>query len=414
MRILVHDRSGHPFQVQLSRELGRRGYQILHSYAAFFQTPKGALTKKPTDPCSFDVTGIQLSQPFQKYSFVKRRFQELEYAKLLVTQIKEFDPQVVILANMPIDPLAVVYKECQGQDIKFIFWVQDLYGIAISRILSKKLPLLGRLIGKYYIRLERRLLKQSDEVVLITKDFLTLMKEWRIDPDKLHIVPNWAPLEEMPVRPKENHWSRQHQIDDKFCILYAGTLGMKHNPKLLLELALHFRKISNIRVLVISEGLGADWLKNRKLEYDLDNLILMGFQPFEQLPNVLAAADILIAILEAEAGTFSVPSKVLSYLCAQRSLLLAVPPENLAARIVSQNKAGLVAHPTDIETFIQAADTLVENSALRQEYASRALSYANKHFNIHMIGDKFEEIILRPSAEMSWVPRSAEHRMLRT
>lgn len=393
MRILIHDRSGHPFTVQLSRELAKRGHHILHSYAEFFQCPKGDFIKKLTDPSNFNAVGIKLSKPFQKYSFIKRRFQEAEYAKLLVGQIKKHNPQIAILGNMPMDPIAFVYKKLRGKDIKFVLWVQDLYGIAIKRILSKKLPLLGNIIGEYYIRLERRLIKQSDKVILITEDFLPLMQKWRVEENKMHVVPNWAPLEEIPVRSKENEWSKKQGVSDKLCLLYSGTMGMKHNPDLLLQLAFHFRKNEMIKVVVISEGLGADWLKQRKLENKLDNLIILEFQPFEQLPNVLAAADILIAILEAEADMFSVPSKVLSYLCAQRSLLLAVPPKNLAARIVSQNKAGIVVHPTDVDSFIKAADSLVTNASLRQEYADNALSYANKHFSIQRIGDKFEEII---------------------
>ena len=43
LRILVSDYSGHPFQVQLSRELARRGHEVIHSYSAGFQTPKGNL-----------------------------------------------------------------------------------------------------------------------------------------------------------------------------------------------------------------------------------------------------------------------------------------------------------------------------------------------------------------------------------
>lgn len=41
MRLLVHDYSGHPHQVQLSRELAKRGHEVLHLYAGFLQTPRG-------------------------------------------------------------------------------------------------------------------------------------------------------------------------------------------------------------------------------------------------------------------------------------------------------------------------------------------------------------------------------------
>jgi hypothetical protein len=36
MRILISDYSGHPFQVQLSRELARRGHGVTHSYSTGF------------------------------------------------------------------------------------------------------------------------------------------------------------------------------------------------------------------------------------------------------------------------------------------------------------------------------------------------------------------------------------------
>ena len=75
-RILMNDHSGHPFTIQLSRELSSRGYEVLHTYSKSFQTPKGPLLKRENDPENFQIKGIELSEPFQKYSFIKRRSQE--------------------------------------------------------------------------------------------------------------------------------------------------------------------------------------------------------------------------------------------------------------------------------------------------------------------------------------------------
>ncbi|KAA3664216.1 MAG: glycosyltransferase WbuB [Chloroflexi bacterium] len=394
MRILNHDRSGHPFQVQLSRELARRGHQVLHSYATFFQTPKGSLSKLKEDPDTFDVVGIELDEPFQKYAYLKRRAQELKYSRLLIDQIQAFSPDVVILANVPPDAQTAVYKALKHTNKKLVFWVQDLYGIAIKKILNKKLPLLGEFVGGYYSWLEKKLLLQSDEIVLITEDFHPLMSAWGVSKEKTHVIPNWAPLNELPVRPKNNEWAINHSLEDKFCILYSGTLGMKHNPDLLLQLARHFQDKPNIEIVVVSEGLGADWLQEQKQRYNLGNLKLMPFQPFLQYPNVLGSSDILVAILEPDAGIFSVPSKVLSYLCSERPLLLAVPLENLAARIVTQHKAGVVVDPLDIEGFVAAANDMIDNHVLSREFAKNGRSYAEKMFNIEMIGRQFEKIIL--------------------
>ena len=392
-RILLHDRTGVPFTVQLGRELAKRGYDLLYSYGAFFQSPKGNLIRQKDDPSNFHIKAMQLSKPFQKYSFFKRRFQEIEYANNLVTQIKEFKPDVLILAGSHPDALAIVYKKCRRLDLKIVFWVQDIYGLAIKRILKKRLPLIGSLIGNYYIWQEKRLLHQSDEVVLITKDFTELMDEWKVPSDKCHVIHNWTSLEELPVRAKNNDWAQEQGLADKFCFLYAGTLGLKHNPELLFQLASHFRDNPQVQIVIISEGLGADWLREKKQKHALSNLTLLDFQPFDQMPEVLATGDVLVAILEPDAGVYSAPSKVLTYLCAKRPLLLAIPPENLSARIVSENKAGRVVPPSQVEQFISAAEWLFQDSSLRENFAKNARTYAEKTFDIKIICDRFEEII---------------------
>jgi glycosyltransferase involved in cell wall biosynthesis len=108
---------------------------------------------------------------------------------------------------------------------------------------------------------------------------------------------------------------------------------------------------------------------------------------------VLGSADVLVAILEADAGVFSVPSKVLSYLCAGRSVLLAVPKENLAARIVLQCGAGPVVEPTDIRGFCAEAQHLIDSPTIREQNGCAARHYAETHFDIRRIADRFEEIL---------------------
>ena len=119
--------------------------------------------------------------------------------------------------------------------------------------------------------------------------------------------------------------------------LYSGTLGFKHDPSLLLELA-RWARDNDAVVAVVSEGPGADWLATHGA--DEPGLRLLPYQPYERLPEVLASADVLVALLEPDAGSFSVPSKVLTYLCAGRPLLVSVSRDNLAARVVERSGGG--------------------------------------------------------------------------
>jgi len=393
MKILIHDYSGHPFQVQLSKALARRHHQVLHLYSGSFQTPRGSVGKLDSDPKTFDCLPIYLSKPFAKYSFIKRRFQEIEYGRLLYKEVEKYKPDVLVSSNTPLDPQKILLNNCKRDNIKFVFWLQDLYGTAIQKILSEKYSFFGKFIGSYYRWLEFSMLRKSDRVVTITEDFLPILATTNVPQDKIYVVHNWAPLDELPLHPKDNDWAKEHGIHDKLCILYSGTLGLKHNPELILELAVQLKDQDEVRIVVVSEGLGADFLQQKKMELNLKNLVLFKFQPFEIFPKILATADILVAILEKEAGIFSVPSKVLTYHCAGRALLLAVPPDNHVARIVQRNRTGIIVSPDDKKEFLKAAQKLLQDAELRTFYGENARQYAENTFDIEKIADKFEEII---------------------
>ena len=266
-------------------------------------------------------------------------------------------------------------------------------GIGISKALNKKLPYVGKPIGAVLQLFERQLWINSDHIVLITGDFIPYIPHCVKQEKRVSIIENWAPINELPVLPKGNEWSQKYHLDDRFCFMYSGTLGMKHNPDLLLKLAERYRNDPSIRVVVISEGPGIEYIKRKKEREALDNIVTINFQPYEMLPQVLATADVLIATLEPDASIFAVPSKVLTYLCAKRPLLLSVPENNLAARIVTRNNAGIVVSPSDTEGFIRAAERLVIDEKYRITLATNARSYAERTFDIKTICDKFEHVI---------------------
>lgn len=392
MRILIHDYSGHPFQVQLSRTLAKRNHKVLHLYCSSFQTPRGIVHKLETDCDNFSCKAIELSRPFEKYKFTKRIFQEIEYGNLLVKEVEKFKPDILISANNPLDPQRILLKYCKKNKIKFIFWLQDIYGYAINKLLTRKLSIVGRVIGLYYMRSEMSMLRKSDRIIIISEDFSKILQGAKIPENKITLIHNWAPLEELKMQDKDNVWSRKHELHDKLCIVYTGTLGLKHNPELLVDIALALRDQSHVRIVVVSEGLGADFVKKKKEEYKLDNLIVLDFQPFELIPEVMGTADILIAILDKDAGVYSVPSKVLTYHCAGRPLLLSVPKENLSARLVEELETGIVVPPDENDSFLNAVKRLIGDEGLRQKYGKNARRYAESTFDIEKITDKFEKI----------------------
>lgn len=392
MRILLHDYAGHPFQIQLSRSLARRGHDLLHLYCGKLLTPRGALARTDSDPPTFEVAPIHPRRTISRKNLVRRRFQEMAYGRQVLDAAKGFRPDIVVSANAPLDVQQQLIHWCHSGDARFIFWVQDLIGVGAHRVLSRRFGLPGRVLGSYFRAYEGRLLRQSHHVVVITDDFRPMLDTWSVPPDRVTVIENWAPLDEIPTRPRDNTWSRTYGLDGKTVLLYSGTLGMKHNPSLLSGLAERLLDRDDVRVVVISEGRGAQWLENTKRERGLDNLVLLPFQPFEDLPDVLGSADVLLALLEKEAGVYCVPSKVLTSLCCQRPLLLAVPPKNLAARIVEREQAGIAVAPDDAEEFFRVARKMIDDPAGCDTMAANGRRYAETRFEVEAITDAFETV----------------------
>ncbi|WP_166830418.1 glycosyltransferase family 4 protein [Thalassoroseus pseudoceratinae] len=393
MRILIHDYAGHPFQVQLSRQLAKVGHEVLHLYSGSINTPRGALNKNDADPVGFNIRPIFLDQEIKKYSFVSRFRQESEYGRKLAAEISSSRPDVVLTANTPSLVLQSLVKACRRTGCRLVSWIQDLYGLAAYRILKKKLPGIGHLAGRYFMRLDRQACLASDQVVVISEDFKDVLAQQGVPDDKIHVVHNWAPLEELPLRSRDNEWSLKLGLTKEVRFLYSGTLSIRHNPDLLLQLGIHLDQLGRGELTVVSQGEGAEWLKSRVAEHGVQSIRILPFQPFEEMPNVFGSADVLIGILEPEAGVFCVPSKMLSYMCAQRALLAAIPKENLSARIIEGNSAGLVVDPRDSAAFVQAADELATSSSLRLKMGLAARNYAETHFDIERICDRFEQLL---------------------
>jgi len=393
MRILVNEFCGHAFQIELSRELARRGHNVLHLYFADnLSTPKGDIESSVQGLSSFAIEGLHVPMKFSKHSILTRRKADIAYGKAASAKVEAFRPDVVISANMPLDAQNILQKAAKRHNAKFVFWLQDVYSSAVRFVLKRKLGPLAGIVASYYEGLEKKLLRSSNAVVCIAPGFQKIATEWGVKPSRAFVIENWAPLDEIRPMEKDNAWAREHGVDRDFCFVYSGTLGMKHRPELLLSLARSLESSGGAKIKVIAGGAGADWLRDNAQGVRKDVLQLLPFQPYNRVPEVMGASDVLIALLDSDAGAFAVPSKILSYLCAGRTLLLAAPRENHAAAVVERANAGIVISPDSADDFLKAATSLRENAGLRARYAANARAYAEKSFNIAGIADRFLEV----------------------
>lgn len=325
---------------------------------------------------------------------------------MLVREIASTCPEVVISANTPLLAQAIAQMHCARSGIAFVFWQQDVLSLAIERLTRGHLPrVLALPLALPFRLVEAHIARHSEAVVVISPAYLPILSGWGVPSGRVELIENWAPIRELPAMPRDNAWARDHGLVGKRIVLYSGTLGLKHASQMLTDLALGLRQVEDAVVVVVSEGAVADRLRGWALDHGAGNLLVLGFQPYERLAEMHASADVLLAILDDRAGDLSVPSKVLTYLCAARPILAAIPTTNLAATTIRQARAGTVVDPSDADQLPQAALALLSNHALREELGRNARAAAERRFDAGRIGDRFEQVLAEAVARVQRKPR---------
>lgn len=335
------------------------------------------------------MEGIELGHEFARYSPVRRIVQELRYGWMASRATAALRPDIAIFSNVPILPLAIVSIVMKLRRIPFIFWWQDVYSEAVGAFARKRLGWPGAVLAAMVEWVERGVAKRAAAVVPITGAFTERLNAWGINQEKVSVIPNWGALGEVSPRPRNNPWSAAHELDNFRVAMYAGTLGLKHDPSVLVELA---RSIpDDCRIVVVSEGQGREWLEGHS--GDCNKLILLDYQPYEALPDMLATADVMLAILEEDASKYSVPSKVLNYLCAGRPVLGLLPTDNSVAGMIEEAKAGVIVPPSQRFQASQVLNRLLADPAMRDSMGSRGRRFAERTFDMVRIADNFEAAI---------------------
>ncbi len=401
MRLNVHDYSGHPFQVQLSRRLASRGHSVLHEFSTQYITGHGDLEVGPGDPDTLRIEGLSAACPIRKYDALARMRFELSYANAWKQRLEREQFDAVIVCNVPLFALASMRRYFARRQQLWIFWHQDLYSFGVSAEIDRKLPSpIGAPLRHWVEGLERKQVRSAAQVIAIGDEFCRQYERWNLPTEHVSIVPNWAPLDAVVPGQRDNAWAQEHALPaNQVRLLYAGTLGRKHNPLLLLELldAARARGV-DASLVVCSEGVGADELA--AAARGRSDVRVIGYQPADRFAEVLASADAVIALLEPDAAAFSVPSKVLSYLAAGRPILALVPEGNPAAADVRQ-AGGFVDSPTADGARAAAAwlaDTTSSGPDALRRVGVRSRRLAEERFDIDAITDRFEEVLRRATA----------------
>lgn len=387
MRILVHDFGCYAFIIPLARWLAAQGHEVLHLSAKELVGPRGAPVRMADDPPGLSFGTVGLGHPFSRYALHRRLLDEYRYGHALAAAITAFRPDVVLSANTPPLAQAIAARHSRRTAIPFVAWVQDIFSLGAAPMFGK-LPAPVAALALAALRgLEFGTMRRAAGLIVIAPSFGANLAAAGVNHPLTLVQENWAAPLPPPSAPA-SAWADHQGLGAYRILLAAGTLGQKHDPALLADLATGLADEAAVRLVVVSEGPGRDRLEDLKASGALPNLILRDYQAADQVPAMLASAEIGIVQLRSSANGMSIPSKVYSYAAAGLPILAAIPGDNHAAQLIRTHGLGLVVAPDDAAGFLTAARRLLDDPALRQSCRAAGLSFTAEHGDVDKIGHR--------------------------
>lgn len=405
MRILLHDFGAYGFIAHLARWLAGQGHMVLHLRSGELVGPQGITTRQADDPPGLRFEALSLGHPFTRYALHRRLPDELRYGRQLGKVIARWRPDIILSANTPPFAQAWALRAARRQGVPFINWVQDIFSEGAGAMTARFPWPLGDLALCLLRRVEYSSMSGSQAVIVISQGFRDRLRLSKVEDRLILVQENWASSQAIAEGDVTGHdWSVRNGLNGRRLLLAAGTLGLKHDPSLLAELATALAGDQDLRVVVVSQGLGREHLETWRQGRDT-SLVLLDYQPAAEVPAMLAAAEIGLVLLTAVAGGMSVPSKVYTYAAAGLPILAAVPPDNHVAKLIQEQGLGLVVAPDDPAGFIAAARRLLTDADLRGRCASAGRDFSARHGDMNVIGGRFERLLADTVSSQPAAPR---------
>jgi colanic acid biosynthesis glycosyl transferase WcaI len=268
---------------------------------------------------------------------------------------------------------------------KVLFHVQDLQpDAAVELGMMRKGP-----VTRMLYALERLTYRLCHKVSAISPGMLSRIAGKGLPDDKLMLFRNWADVSVTP-RPTETMYRREWGLQDRFVVLYSGNLGVKQGLEVLLDAAELLRSRADVAFVIVGDGGEKASLVAEAARRGLDNLMFKPLQPVEQLPELLATADVAVVPQRRAVSDIVLPSKVGNILGSGRPVIVAADPGTDLHQLVVDGDCGIAVPPGDGRAIADAVLTLSGDPTLLRRLGGKARQVAEKQLCANAILCQFE------------------------
>jgi colanic acid biosynthesis glycosyl transferase WcaI len=212
------------------------------------------------------------------------------------------------------------------------------------------------------------------------RDHIVLQKG--TDSEKVAVLANWVDTDEIVPMSRKNEFSDEHELNDKFIVGYAGTLGMSQGLIHVVEAAALLRDRTDIEFFIVGDGIEKQAMVDRCTELGLENMRFLPMQPKSVYPTVIAACDVGLVTLNAKVKTPVVPSKILSLMAASRPVLASMPLDGDAPKLIEASGCGVCIGPDSPVELSAAIRKMADDVAGAREFGRQGRDFVVREMSL--------------------------------
>jgi hypothetical protein len=349
----------------IRRRERRDGYRVLRTW--LYATPNEGVARKTVGHLSFIITSV------------------------LFGGRASGSADVVVVSSPTFFSIASGWLLARLKRARLVVEVRDLW----PAIFSELGVLTNRPVLRLLERLELVAYAAADTVIVVSDGFRANLIQRGVPADKVHTIRNGVrPGEFDPGAPADAQLRARLGASPGDClVLYAGTHGISQGLTSVADAAAQLTD-EPIRFAFVGDGADQRRLHDRVAEHGLRNVTLLPSLPHEQVPALLAAADIcLVPLRDVPLFSSFIPSKMFEYLAAGKPVVGALAGE--AAQILGEAGAWVVP-PGNSEALAAAIRTLAADPQRRQAMGQQGRCYVEKYFDRAMLARLYRKLLDSP------------------
>ena len=244
---------------------------------------------------------------------------------------------------------ALIIAAIRGARVKY--WVMDLNPdqmIAMGWIKASS-P-----IVKLFDWFNRMVLHRASDIITLDR-FMEKRVLRKLDvSEKLHVMPPWPHDDHLePVRHEDNPFRKEHNLQDKFVIMYSGNHGLTTPVTTVLQAALRLRDNERLLFMFIGGGPGKKEVEQVIAQHEPRNIVSLPYQPLSQLRYSLSAADVHVVTMVEEVVGIVHPCKIYGAMAVARPILVVGPDPSRAADLLREDQIGWRVAHADVESAVR-------------------------------------------------------------